>query len=76
MDLAMGPKEARIDFHLDATDGPLIVSLTPISTGDWNTFQIQECPVKGAGGVHDLYLTFHGARGLPDIRTFQFKAGQ
>ena len=71
----MGPKDARVEFHLDAPDGPLIATLIPVSTGNWTSFQTQESPVRGASGIHNLYLTFHGARGLPDIRTLQFKTG-
>ena len=74
VDLAMGPKNAKVEFHLDAPDGPLIATLAPTSTGSWTDFQIQEAPVQGATGVHNLFLTFHGERGLPDIRTLQFRA--
>jgi arabinoxylan arabinofuranohydrolase len=73
VDLAMGQRDAKVEFRLDAIDGPLIATLTPAPTGDWETFQIQETPVQGANGVHDLPLTFHGGRGLPDIRSIQFK---
>jgi hypothetical protein len=73
VDLAMGPRDAKIEFHLDAVDGPLIAILTPSSTGDWETFQIQETRVQGANGIRDLFLTFHGGRGLPDIRSIRFK---
>jgi hypothetical protein len=75
IDLAMGPRDAKIEFHLDKPDGPLIGALVPVSTGDWNTFQIQETPITGAAGVHDLFLTFHGENGLPDLRSIQFRAG-
>ena len=74
VDLAMGPKDAKIEFHLDQPDGPLIGSLVPVSTGSWTNFQIQETPIKATSGVHDLFLTFHGEKGLPDIRSIQFKA--
>jgi hypothetical protein len=73
VDLAMGPRDAKIEFHLAAIDGPLIATLTPASTGDWMTFQVQETRVQGANGIHNLFLTFHGERGLPDIRSIQFK---
>jgi hypothetical protein len=74
VDLAMGPKDAKIEFHLDAFNGPLIATLIPMSTGNWTTFQIQEAPVQNAVGIHNLFLTFHGGRGLPDIRSIQFKS--
>jgi hypothetical protein len=74
VDLAIGPRDAKVEFHLDNPDGPLIGPLIPISTGSWTDFQIQETPIKDAAGVHDLYLTFHGGQGLPDIRSIQFKA--
>jgi hypothetical protein len=74
VDLAMGPKDAKIEFHLDQPDGPLIGSLVPVSTGSWTNFQIQETPIKATSGIHDLFLTFHGEKGLPDIRSIQFKA--
>jgi hypothetical protein len=73
VELAMGPKNARVEFHLDSTNGPLIATLVPASTGDWQTFQIQETQVQGANGIHNLFLTFHGERGLPDIRAIRFK---
>jgi len=74
VDLAMGPRHGRVEFHLDQPEGPLIGALTPISTGSWTNFQIQETPINGAAGVHDLYLTFHGGKGLPDLRSIQFSA--
>jgi hypothetical protein len=74
VDLAIGPRDAKIEFHLDAIDGPLIGTLTPASTGDWTTFQVQETRVEGATRIHNLFLTFHGERGLPDVRSIQFKA--
>jgi hypothetical protein len=73
VDLAMGPRDAKVEFHLDAIDGPLIATLPPSSTGDWTTFQVQETRVEGATGIHNLFLTFHGERGLLDIRSIQFK---
>jgi hypothetical protein len=72
LDLAMGAKDAMVEFHLDALDGPLIGTLIPQPTGSWTTFRIQESPVQSATGVHNLYLTFEGGKGLPDVRTIQF----
>ena len=66
-------KDAKIEFHLDNPDGPMIGALIPVATGNWSTFQIEETLVKNATGVHDVFLTFHGGKGLPDIRTIQFK---
>jgi glucosylceramidase len=73
VELAIGPRDALVEFHLDAPDGPLIGTLIPTSTGNWTTFRIQESPIQGASGLHSLYLTFQGGKGLPDLRTFQFK---
>src|SRR6185503_17283844 len=73
VELAMGPKDAKVEFHLDEPNGPLIATLIPMSTGNWTDFQIQKTPVQGATGVHNLFLTFHGERGLPDIRSIQFQ---
>ena len=75
LDLAIGEREATVEFRLDALDGPVIATLVPKSTGDWNTFQIQETPVQSTNGVHDLYITFAGARGLPDLRSIRFSPG-
>lgn len=75
VDLAIGEREALIEFRLDTVDGPAIATLIPKSTGDWNTFQIQEAPAQSTNGVHDLFITFAGARGLPDLRSIQFKVG-
>jgi hypothetical protein len=74
VDLAIGEREATLGFRLDAPDGPVIATLIPKSTGDWSTFQIQEAPAQSTSGIHDLYITFAGARGLPDLRSIQFKA--
>jgi hypothetical protein len=76
VDLAIGEREAKVKFHLDRVDGPVIAELIPVSTGGWNIFQVQETPVNADAktvGIHDLYITFHGARGLPDLRTIQFR---
>jgi len=75
IDLAMGPKDAKIELRLDKVDGPIIGELIVVPTGDWQTFTSQEAPVHDATGIHDLYLIFQGTqKGLPDVKSIQFKS--
>jgi hypothetical protein len=53
-----------IQLRLDSIDGPLLGSCPINNTGGWQSWQWFSADVKGAQGVHDLYLVFEGQDGL------------
>ena len=53
-----------ITLRLDSEVGTAVGSLKVRSTGDMDKWETQSCNIRGARGVHDLYLTFFG-NGLP-----------
>ena len=59
-----------IEARLDSTQGAVITSLSIPNTGSMNTFiNVSTMSVRGASGIHDLYLIFHG-KALPPIMLF------
>ena len=57
---------ATVTLHIDSVDGPVIGSVTVKDTGNIERFRQFTAKVKGATGVHDLYLSFEKASG--DVR--------
>jgi len=53
--------DCTIEVHLDAPDGPLAGTLKVKATGGMDQYDLQECKIKGAKGVHDLVFVFKGA---------------
>jgi len=49
-----------IELRLDGLTGPLIGTLPLKPTGGLERWETQSCRVRGAKGVHDLYLRFTG----------------
>ena len=49
-----------ITLRLDSETGNAIGTLKVKSTGDLDKWETQSCNIRGARGVHDLYLTFFG----------------
>ena len=72
--VAVAPDYAgrQVQFRLGSITGTLVGSLTVASTGSWSTFKTQEASIKGAAGVHDLYLVFSGGAGVGNIDSFAF----
>jgi glucuronoarabinoxylan endo-1,4-beta-xylanase len=64
----------NMELRLDSTTGTLIGTLSIASTGGWQNWVSRTGAVKGATGVHDLYMVFTGGAGyLFNINWFQFK---
>ena len=61
--VASATKGNAIELRLDSETGPLIATLKIKSTGTLDKWQTQSCRVRGAKGVHDLYLQFTGGGG-------------
>jgi hypothetical protein len=61
--VASATKGGAIELRLDSKTGPLIGALKVKSTGGLDKWKTQSCRVKGAQGVHDLYLKFTGGDG-------------
>jgi hypothetical protein len=62
--VASATKGGAIELRLDSETGPLIGTLQVKPTGGLDKWKTQSCRVKGAQGVHDLYLKFTGGDGL------------
>lgn len=50
----------KIELHLDSKTGPVVGTVTVSGTGGWQKWEEVSGTVKGAEGVHDLYLVFNG----------------
>ncbi|HET6247267.1 MAG TPA: carbohydrate-binding protein [Tepidisphaeraceae bacterium] len=61
-----------VQLRLDSPSGTLIGSLKIAGTGAWNKYVAQTTSVKGATGVHNLYLVFVGAGGTGNFSSFVF----
>ena len=47
----------RIEFRLDAPDGPKVAEVTVPNTGGWDSYRtLDPVPVSDPGGTHTLYL--------------------
>lgn len=53
-------KEAKMELHLDASDGPLIGTMNIEDTGGDYLFKIFSADITNATGVHDLFMVFKG----------------
>jgi arabinoxylan arabinofuranohydrolase len=56
--------DSAIELRLDEPSGEVIGTLKIKPTGGLDKWKTQSCRVKGAKGVHDLYLKFTGGDGL------------
>ena len=47
----------RIEFRLDAPDGPMVAEVSVPNTGGWDSYRtLDPVPVSDPGGTHTLYL--------------------
>ena len=53
----------NIEIRLDSLTGTLVGTCPVSDTGGSQTWETKSCTVKGASGVHDLYLIFTGGSG-------------
>ncbi len=58
--VASATSGGAIELRLDGPDGTLVGTCTVPGTGGPQAWASSSCPVSGATGVHDLYLTFTG----------------
>jgi len=58
-------RDATLELHLDAPDGPVVSTLNYSATGDWKTYADQRVPLKPTTGRHDLYFVLRKAE-TPD----------
>ena len=59
--VATGTDGTTITLRLDSETGNAIGTLKVKSTGAFDKWETQSCAIKGARGVHDLYLKFFGS---------------
>ena len=64
----------NIEVHLDSPTGTLLGTCTVPVTGDWQTWATETCSLKGASGIHNVYLVFTGSGGnyLFNLEWFAF----
>jgi len=63
-----------ITLRLDSEVGTAVGSIKVKSTGDLDKWDTQSCNIRGARGVHDLYLTFFGnAAPLMNVDWWKFE---
>lgn len=65
--------QTRITLRLDKKDGPVIGTLTVKRTGSLEQYKSFRTSVKGASGVHDLYICFDRAQGDVRLDWWSFK---
>ncbi|MEV4313469.1 carbohydrate-binding protein [Actinocrispum sp. NPDC049592] len=73
--LGEDPAYAGRQFHirLDSPTGPVIGTVTSISTGGFDTYETQYTPIVPTGGVHDVYLVALGSSpGVANLDYFSF----
>lgn len=49
-------RDARIEVHVNAVNGPLISTANYKTTGDWKKFELLQAPITDPGGKNDLYF--------------------
>ncbi len=63
----------KIELRLDSEDGKLIGTCRVPRTGGEQKWENTSCEIKGASGVHDLYLKFVGDGDLFNVNWWMFK---
>ena len=62
-----------VTLRLDSQDGPVVGTVDVKSTGAVEKYRAFSAKVKGATGVHDLYLCFSKASGDVHLDWWTFK---
>jgi len=65
--------KATITLRLDAQDGPVVGTAVVNATGSLEKYRSFSAKVKGAAGVHDLYICFDRCQGDVRLDWWQFK---
>jgi len=63
----------RIEVHLDSATGQMIGTCSISSTGDWQKWATQSCPIDSTPGKHTVCLVF--SRGGFNLEWFAFHNG-
>jgi arabinoxylan arabinofuranohydrolase len=69
---ALAQYAGSIQIHLDSPTGTEIGSMKMAGTGAWSKYVTQTAAVKGATGVHNLYLVFVGGVAVGNVQSFTF----
>ena len=71
--VASATSGGTLEMRLDGPSGTVVGRCTVPNTGGWQAWTTVTCPVNGATGTHDLYLTFTGGSGyLFNMNWWQF----
>ena len=65
--------KATVTLRLDAQDGPVVGTAVVNATGSLEKYRSFSAKVKGAAGVHDLYICFDRCQGDVRLDWWQFK---
>ena len=71
--MAAATGRATITLRLDSQDGPVVGTAQIGSTGSVEKYKTFTAKVKGATGVHDLYICFSNTSGDVRLDWWQFK---
>jgi len=61
-----------VTLRLDSQDGPVVGTVSIKGTGSVDKYRAFNAKVKGATGVHDLYLCFSSVDGDVRLDWWQF----
>jgi hypothetical protein len=61
-----------IEVRLDSPTAPPVAQLKVKSTRSWDVTGTQSTPMSPTCGLHDVYLTFRGGRGVADLYSIRF----
>ena len=64
---------ATVSLRLDSQEGPVVGTAVIKSTGSVEKYRPFTTAVKGASGVHDLYICFEKTQGDVRLDYWQFK---
>ncbi len=70
--IALDMSSSMIVLRVGSLDGEIIGTLTPTSTGGWDSFTDQKMAIKGISGIHDLYVIAEQAGGAGNLKYIQF----
>lgn len=65
--------QCDVTIRLDSQSGPVVGKVKISNTGSVDTYKEFRCKVKGATGVHDLFLTFSNPQGDTHLDCWRFE---
>lgn len=69
--VATTASNGTLEIRLNGTEGDLLASFRPESTGAWTNFEDQSINLDSVRGLHDLYILGVGGAGIGNIDYFE-----